>query len=445
MRAARVFGLLILALVLVALTVTDVPAQIPGVKVQPGIKPGLPPVPPVVPKVPMNPGKNPIPVPPGGSPAPQPGTSPGTSPGVAPPGGAPEKKRDRGKWPEKINDKTVDDCVREMRSNSDPAVRESAVRTLPLYGPVGRDKGAENLIYAMTKDQDINVRVAAVGVAPTVLLAYADGPDQPLMDGLTAIMNLLDSESIHLRQEAVMAVAACGPYMKQAKPGVVSKLVFRTRESSSYQLRRAAVAALAILGQGVAPTMEGGKGLDPDTGAVNALLDVLRSDNCALVRREAVNGLIAMGPVAQSQQKQWRTALDNVFKPGTEKDKGVQLWVRVLIIRNDPAGLKGNEGHLNAIADMLQSKEAPVQVDACQALGVLGEDAKTKLQGLIDLINTPTEEPVVVAAAMMAAAQMKSQAAIVMPVLQQKGLNHLNQDVRKVAQEAIELLNGRKK
>ena len=88
--------------------------------------------------------------------------------------------------------------------------------------------------------------------------------------------------------------------------------------------------------------------------------------------------------MASSQQKAWRAALDNVFKPGTEKDKSIQMWVRVLILRNDPGGVKGNEAHLNAIGELLQSKDAPVQVEACQAIGVLGEEAKAKLQGLLD-------------------------------------------------------------
>src|SRR5262245_52946881 len=129
MRAPRVLGLLILALVLVVLSVAEVPAQIPGVKVQPGGKPGVPPIP--GPKVPAPPGKVPGPLPPpGGGPVDPKNPSGGT--GSVPPGGtpgAPEKKKDFGKFPKEINGKTVDDCVREIRSNSDPVVRESAVRT----------------------------------------------------------------------------------------------------------------------------------------------------------------------------------------------------------------------------------------------------------------------------------------------------------------------------
>ena len=437
MPAARVLGLFVTALVL---TVAAASGQPPGVKFPPQVKPGMPPGGVPIPKPPVDKGKNPVPgVPPGGDPK-TPGSDPKT-PGTP---GMPDKKRDLAKWPKEVNGKTVDDCVKEMRSNPDPAVRESAVRTLPMYGPVGRDKGAENLLYALAKDPDVNVKMTAMSVAPTVLLGFADSADQPLADGLTILMSNLTSESVHIRYEAVQAVTAVGPYMKTAKPDVIAKLAARTREASSYQLRRGAVAALASVGQGAPPATAGGKGLDPDPGAVSALLDVLRIDNCAMVRREAVNALIAMGPVAASQQKAWRTAMDNIFRVGAEKDKGILLWVRVLIVRNDPNGLKGNEAHLNAIAELLKAPEPAARLEGCRALDALGEDAKTKLQGLLDIIRDPKEEPLVVAAAIAAVAGIQSQAQIIIPVLQNTKMTHANMDVRKVAQEAEDTLRGKK-
>ena len=448
MSVARFLGLFALALAVAVVSSESGSAQLPpGVKLPPQIKPGGQPggVPGVPPGIP---GKNPGPFPPPGpgplpgQPGAQPGVQPGTAPGgVAGGGGAPAaKKRDLGKWPKDINGKTVDDCVKEMRSNSDPAVRESAVRTLPLYGPVGRDKGADNLVYALTRDPDLNVKLAAMSVAPTVLLYYADGPDQPLSDGLAGIMRLLDNESSHVRLEAVVACQAVGPYMKREQPGVVSKLTFRARDNGSWQLRRAAAAALATIGQGAPPTEEGGKGLDPDKAVVSALLDVMRGDNCALVRRAAISGLIAVGPVAASQQNEWKRAVDHVFRTGAEKDKINLVWARVLVLRNSPSGLKGNEAHLNAVAEALAAADPGLRIEACRALGTLGEEAKTKLQGLLDLIQDPKQPAEVVAAAMIAVTTMKSQDQIIMPALQKAAVTHLNPEVQKVAREAITAL-----
>jgi HEAT repeat protein len=383
---------------------------------------------------------------PGGQPGVQPGTpgsgtgsQPGLPPGRGPQAGGP-KNRPAGNWPKEINGKTVDDCVKEMRFNSDPAVRESAVRTLPLYGPVGRDKGADHLVYALTKDPDLNVKMTALSVAPTVLLYFADAPDQQLTDGLAAFMRYLDNESSHIRYEAVLACHAVGPYMKREQPGVVSKLTFKARDNGSWQLRRAAVGALAVIGQGTPPTAEGGKGVDPDKAVVTTLLNILRSDDCALVRRAAIDGLILVGPVAQSQQTDWRKALDNVLKPTGEKEKINQLWVRVLILRNDPNGLKGNEAHLNTVADALKAEDPVMRIEGCRALGVLGEEAKTKLQGLLDLMRDVKQPPEVLVAAMMAVTTMKSQDQIIMPVLQNVANTNPNLDLQKVAREAITAL-----
>jgi HEAT repeat protein len=358
---------------------------------------------------------------------------PGSSPGVAP-------KRDRNGWPKDINGKSVDDCVREMRSNSDPAIRESAVRTLPLYGPIGRDKGADHLIYALTKDPDFNVRMTALSVAPTVLVHFADAPDQYVTDGLTAFMTYLSSDERHVRYDGVLAVSAVGPYMKKEKPSVMTTLSTRSKEAGSWQMRRAAVAALASIGQGSPPAPGATKGIDPDQTAVKALLEVLHKDNCAQVRRAAIDALIMVGPVAPTQQAEWHKSLDSVLKTGFEKEKINILWVHALILRNDPNGLKGNEAHLNAVADGLKSDDKMARFEACQAMNLLGEEAVSKLQGLLDLIQDRQQDPTVVAAAMVAVSTMKSQMAIIQPVLQNAFINHPNMDVRKVASEAITAL-----
>ena len=438
MSVLRILGLCALAIG-VAVAASEPGSATAQVKIVPQIKP--PPAPPMTGfGQPPAGQKNP---PAGGQPGGQPGSQPGTGSGSSPSGsgGVPgqPKSRPAGNWPKDINGKTVDDCVKEMRSNPDPAVRESAVRTLPLYGPVGRDKGAENLVYALTKDPDLNVKMTAMSVAPTVLLYYADGPDQQLTDGLAAFVKYLGDESSHVRYEAVLACQAVGPYMKREQPQIVTKLTSRAHEYGSWQLRRAAVGALATIGQGAPPTADGGKGIDPDKAVVTELLGILRSDNCAMVRRAAIEGLILVGPVASTQHSDWRRALDNVLKPTGDKDKINQLWVRVLILRNDPNGLKGNEAHLNAVADALRAEDPVMRIEGCRALGVLGEEAKTKLQGLLDLIRDVNQPIEVAAAAMMAVTTMKSQDQIIMPVLQ-NALNNPKPDLQKVAREAITAL-----
>lgn len=445
MSVVRLLGLCALALGFAVVASQSGSAQ-PGVKVPPQIKPGMPPggIPGVQPGIP---GKNPIPgpgIPPGKTPGVPPGTPPGGSPGTpgtpgGVPSGVPARPRDLGKWPKEINGKTLEDCVKEMRSNPDPAVRESAVRTLPLYGPLARDKGAENLIYAMTKDQDLNVKLAAMSVGPTVLLALNDLQriDQPLAEGLAAFVKYLDHESSHVRYEAVLACGAVGPYMMKQQPTIIARLTLRAKEYGSWHLRKVAVGALASIGRGSPPSADGDRGQDPDRAVVTALLNVTRDDNCALVRRAAIEALIVVGPVASAQLPDWRRALDNLLRVGPEKDKVNLLWVRVLILRNDPNGPKGNEAHLNAVGDALKAEDPAMRMEGCRALGVLGEEGKNKLQGLLDLIRDVKQPNEVTATAIMAASTMKSQDAIIMPVLQNASLTHPNLDIQKVAREAM--------
>jgi len=444
MSPSRISAFAFLAILLTFAAISAQPGLPPGVKVPPQIKPG---VPPVVPKAPIpgpgDPkGKNPLPIPPGMNPGGVPAI-PGipTGPGAAPP---PEKK-DNINWPKEVNGKNVETIVKEMRTHSDPAYREAAIRALPLFGPKGREAGADALVEAMSnKESDINVRLAAVGVAPAVLLGLAKAPDAALNNGLGLIVGMLTHEMLNVRFEAVLAAGNVGPYLRTVQPSAVDKLKTNARMGSSWHMRRAAVAALGSVGQGI----QTGEGPDdkspPDTVTVASLLDILKVDNCAAVRKESVNALIALGPVAASQQKAWRAALDYVLNKSNEKDKSVLLWVHVLIIRNDPNGLKGNELHLDAIAKVLGAPEPVGRLEACQALGVLGEDAVTKLQDLIDIINKE-KEVLVVAAAIIAVTAMPSKDAVTVPILKNVKATHPNEDIKKVASEAIDVLEGRKK
>lgn len=444
MSALRFLPLLALTLALMA---AGVSAQGPGVKLPPQIKPGMPPKGPAnpPPKAPVDPkGKNPLPpmgpgVPPGMPPI-GPGIPPGTPGGpVAPP----VEKKDEIKWPKEVNGKTVDAIVKDMRTNSDPAVREACVRALPAFGPKGREEGGDELLEALTKDQDWNVRLAALAVTPTVLLGYAKAPDTLLLTALAEIVKLAGHDLIHVRMEAITAVAACGPYIRTDQPKVVQTLINRSREGTTWQMRRAATACLGLIGQG----MQKGDGPEtkekPDAACVTALFAILKSDTCAAVRREAVNSLIALGPVDGKQQKEWRTGLDNVFK--FEKDKSVILWTRVCILRNDPSGVKGNENHLNEVAKLLLAPEPGAKIESCQALALLGEEAVSKLQGLLDVLTTIGEDPAVIVAAILAVTNMSSKDNVIVPHLQKLKMEHKNEDVRLVATDAIEYFAGRKK
>jgi HEAT repeat protein len=127
-----------------------------------------------------------------------------------------------------------------------------------------------------------------------------------------------------------------------------------------------------------------------------------------------------------------------------EKDKGVILWIHVLIVRNDPNGLKGNESHLDAVAKLLTAKEAGARLEACQALGFLGEEASSKLNDIIGMLDKETV-PEVAAAAIAAMTAMPKESMITIPVLTTLSRTHVSMDVRKLAEEAVKFLSNPKK
>ncbi len=368
----------------------------------------------------------------------QPGQIPGvkTAPQVKPPAGG---GADPGNWPKLIHGKTLANTVADMRSAGDAALREAAVRSLPLFGPSAREVGAANLMHAMKQDLDVNVRVAAVDVTPAIAMAngYLGTPDKIYEDGLNALVTAMDSEFYPIRYEAVQSVLGFGQYARVAQPKIIPRLIQQTKTTNSWQLRRVAIASIAVIGQPIDVGDPMAKP-DPDPAAVSAVLELLKNDQCAAVRREAASALLVLGPVSAGQVKTWRTDLEAVIKK--EKDKSVSLWSRTTLVRNDPAGPKANEAHLAAIADVLTIPEVAGRLEACQAFAYLAEDGVGKLRELLTTIQND-KEPIVQAAAMQAAATMKSQAAAIVPILTTVLNSSTNTDVRKVAENAIMEVN----
>jgi len=408
------------------------------------VKPGGPVQP--VPKQPDTKGKQPSPTP--GAPGPMPGlpglpSFPGTGPGTGSGATQPDRKKDDIKWPKEINGKSAADFIKEMRTNSDPAVRESAVRALPAFGPKGRELGAQDLVDVLTKDSDWNVRIAALQVIPTVLVGYAKVPDTALANGLTAVVSMLSADHLNVRFEAVGASAAIGSYLRLSQSKAISTLTLRGKDGNTWYMRRAAAAALGSVGQSIQTGENPEDKSFPDSGAITSLLEMVKFDNCALVRIEALNSLIAMGPVLASQTKKWRTDLEYVVK--NDKDKSVVLWARVCILRNDPAGVDGNKAHFDAVASILKAPEVGGRLEACNAMALLGEEAKSKLQDLLNIVTDAKEDLNVVGAALTAVASMKSQAKIILPVLQVAKATPRTEDHRKMLEAAIDYVSDKKK
>ena len=324
MTNARLFclpaGLLILGM-------AGLSAQVPKVGTAPVVKSGDPSKPAQI--KPADPVKapNPVPlpkvgppsvVPPGG--VNPPGVPPVMPKDVVPPLGPGKKEEDQ--YPKEIEEKTLNMWMNELRTSKDAQVREAAVRVVPLFGPraIALKATSELLLATLKTDPDLNVRLAALSVAP--YMSYNQQEDPLCNDRIDIVTRMLSSESLPVRYDATIAMAGIGPVAKKAIP----QLVARTNEPASWLTRKAAASALGSVGRGwVNPDNPADK-VDPAELAVTALLNQVKADPSAAVRREAANSLILVGPVSAVQMKVWKISLETVLK--NEKDRATQNLLR---------------------------------------------------------------------------------------------------------------------
>ncbi|WP_020473245.1 HEAT repeat domain-containing protein [Zavarzinella formosa] len=430
---------------LLILGITGISAQVPKAGQPAQIKPGdpgkLPQVKAADPAKNPNPnanppakGADPAAVPPGNPAAVPPGNPPAI-PIVAP---APAAK-ETNDFPREFEGKSLVMWINELKTSRDAAVREHAIRVFPAFGPKAMIAISEQMLTTLKTDPDLNVKLTALSIAP--FMNYNQLEDRFCNDRLETIIRMLDAESVTVRYDATVALSNIGPVPAAVKG--IPRLVARTNEISSWLTRKTAATALGSVGRGWSNPDNPAEKIDPSESAVLGLLNVLKTDPSVAVRREAANALIVIGPVSNNQHKVWKAGLENVLK--FEKDRGIQGLVRVVLLKHDPAGVKGNESLLTAITTQLLAPEAAARSEACQALGLLGDAAGKKAQDLLDVITNPKEENSVVASAIIAVASMKSQAAVTAPVLRKVATSHRTEEVRAYATEAVKVLQGEEK
>jgi HEAT repeat protein len=300
---------------------------------------------------------------------------------AAAPGKSDEKAK---KEPDpQIGGKTLDQWILDIR-NSDPAVREAAMQTVPLYGKMGR-KAVKALINEL-KDQDPSLRISAC----IALGVVGFDTEEQLNDGVKALCRLLQDAQSFVRLHAATTLGNIGPDARAAIPQLRSAL----RDSSnSWSVRRAAAASLAAV------AMDQKEG--PDVSAVMTLVGAL-SDFCVTVRRQAILSLVNLGKPSKTEDwSKEKSALDNALRD-TRQDKVVIIWIHVLLIRND----KVSENHLSAIGQLLRNADPLVRNSAAQALATLGPQARSRIPDLIAVLDD--KDLGVVASAMNALVQLQA-------------------------------------
>ncbi len=367
----------------------------------------------------------------------------------------PGTKEPEVKWPTQIGGKDIHAVLRDLDSN-DPILRETAARTLPMFGPPAQRKEVSRaLMRHMTGngERDPGVRVVvfqAVGAikfddeadnkeALRLLAEYVDNPAGP-------------SAALY-RLRAIQALTMFGPKAEAA----IKNLTGQAIRDPSYETRRTIAASLAQIG------------FDPVTGpnmrALTVLADRLASDPCAAVRLEALQSLLLMGPPWLANRKPddkmpppidmksvavivkyMRARIGNPnAKPKpilpTEKDPQVEILARLVLMRFDPIEI--NDENLDALARYLTGKDMATKVQAITAFTYVGELASKKVQDVVRVMEDKESPFQLVMATIQALAAMGDGAKPALPNLKKMLMEKKKPLAEKTAE--IEKLQAAKK
>jgi hypothetical protein len=356
-------------------------------------------------------------------------------------------------WPKLVMGKDLEFWVKEMRESKDASTRDQAIRMLPQFGPDARKVAGPSLLYAMTKDRDINVKLTAISHVP--VLGFDDANMTPGLNALVAMLDPSNLQPNHTKYEAVMALANCGPFARQRTPVVAALVKYACRDASSWQLRKAAAFALGRLGQPMPtpekkdapppkeiekdkskikgkpkPLPESPPEDAPDSASVKALLAMLDPvlEHSHLVRREAINSLMLLGPPHdEATWKELRAALKKPLWGMQDTDPNIALWSHVVFIQSEIKIIPPNDPNLKALGAHLSSKDVGLKVEALQAMGILGDTAKPYLQDVIAFATAidpklkideiKPDDLSIALAAIWVLSQMPSEKPTVIPVL----------------------------
>ena len=320
------------------------------------------------------------------------GQAPKTDPKKDPKGKLINEEPMKPEWPKKILGKNLDQWVNQMvRANqSDASMRDHAIRTIPLFGPDARKAASKNLIQVLTNDPDINVKLTAIQMAP--IIGFDDRDMDDGLNSLVAFIRQGSGASNHTRYEVTMALGNCGPIAKRAIEPLAG---WTLKDFSSWQNRKAAAWALGRLGQPTplppAPNAKQGAPVQmgpPDVRAIVALSKTLSDDFSYQVRREAVQSLLMLGPPhSEVAWKELRLSLTKAFK---DSDIATRIWAHVTFIRTEQDLIKDNDANLQAVIKYCGHEEPGIRLEAVQALGTIGNEAKSAVGLLEALAKDPT-------------------------------------------------------
>jgi HEAT repeat protein len=312
----------------------------------------------------------------------------------------------------------------------DQSNTENAIRSVVLFGPERAYTAVPVILDKLKKHGpgtpiDASVRVNGAMAVGLILGSYREAEPKVLKDAVTILKRFLaDNQSI-IRYRAAEALGRIGTEAKSAIPEVISVV----KDPATWETRQAAVVALGQIAYD--------KTNGPSLAVLNALYGAL-GDGASKVRLAAIQSLALLGPPRNASL---RPGMIAALNPLALKDPepGVKIWAQMAIM--SVSGTVEKE-RVDFIAKMLHNQDMSARVQSAQALGTIGREAKSAVPGLIANLKDP--EPAVVAWAIWALARMETADAL--GALERVKADPAQSEmIKKLAEEALELITGKKK
>jgi HEAT repeat protein len=332
-----------------------------------------------------------------------------------------------------IGGKTIDEWAVEI-SSDDKSKAENAIRTVRLFHPELRTRALPVMLKELRRHTpqypiDTSVRVNLVITIGETLGAAKDPSPKDLQDGVTLLTRMLRDYQVVVRYRAAEAMFRIGPEARAA----LTELKQLLKDTGTWEVRQAAALALGSVAQD--PTNKKG----PPVDVIVALYTALRIDKASQVRLGAIQALTALGPCAATRtQAELEQALEEVAAKDTELT--IRIWAHMALMAGKE---KIDPRRVEFIGSMLEQRDLAVKIQACQALGAMGEHAKGQVNRLIAALDD--KEKAVAGSSILTLAQIGKDARPAVPRLQEIAKSKdWPGPVRQMAVGAIEAIEGKK-
>ena len=325
------------------------------------------------------------------------------------------------KWPAEVNGKTLSAVVADLK-NADPSIQEAALRMVPLFGPEAARKSAMRQVLTLTGDLDPGVRTNAVILVGTVGFDNAKDFNEAVVQ-LGGVLTKSIKGSV-LRLHATRSLANLGPDAHAAVPALCAII-----DDPSWEVRAAAADALGRLGAAAyeqTTVVEGPTTMKVPTLkreasrlAMQKLSFVLLKDPSSVVRMEACQALVTLGPPHSADPAKYQAAsqpfIDAIAsRLRFEKEPVVKVWLNLLHMMYDERVF---DSTLKLLVADVNSPDTAVRLQAMSALNVLGPKSLPALEAVARALRAG-ETPVQVVAIQTMVSMGEFSARTVLPELE---------------------------